>query len=480
MVGFNSGKYDLNLIKKYFVTHVGGEKTVTVAKKQEKIMFLTTPNFKFFDIINYLGPGTSYEKRVKTYGSGQTKSSFPYEWCDSSDKLDYEGLPPYRCWFSKLKNAFVLSPEEFEDCQHIFQERGMKTFADWLRYYNNLDVGPFLEALETMRGFYANLDIFKDAVSLPGVSLKYLLRGTLGERNAPELYTPEREAYDMLKDAVVGCPSLVFTRKHEAGKTKIRSHKYEDVRLCQRVLGYDANALYPSTMLQEMPCGKEKIVVYPYPSEAVAEFGNRLKTKQWFGFAEGDISVPNELWDKIEEFPPLFQNNVVTNKAIPEHMKKYLRKTNRTVIPGQKKLLGLLSANTILLYAPRFEWYLDHGLKITAVYRTIDYKLQKIFPWFFQQVTEYGREGVSDPGKALLAEVFKLLGNSVYAKLIEAVERQTRVIYTKDQGKVDRAKRSVWFDDMKEIGDAFEIEFRKEKVTMNRPFQIGIVVYLVG
>ena len=30
---------------------------------------------------------------------------------------------------------------------------------------------------------------------------------------------------------------------------------------------------------------------------------------------------------------------------------------------------------------------------------------------------------------------------------------------------------------MKEIGDAFEIEFRKEKVTINRPFQIGIVVY---
>ena len=59
----------------------------------------------------------------------------------------------------KTKNKFVLSPEEFEDCQNIFQERGMKTFADWLRYYNNLDVGPFLEALETMRGFYANLGI---------------------------------------------------------------------------------------------------------------------------------------------------------------------------------------------------------------------------------------------------------------------------------------------------------------------------------
>ena len=134
----------------------------------------------------------------------------------------------------------------------------MEAFADWLRYYNNLDMGPFLVALEIMRGFYANLgiDIFKDAVSLPGVSLKHLLRGTLRKRNAPELYAPEREAHDLLKDAVVGGSSLVFTRKHDAAKTKIRSYKDEDARLCQQVLGYDANALYPSNILQEMRCGK--------------------------------------------------------------------------------------------------------------------------------------------------------------------------------------------------------------------------------
>ena len=50
----------------------------------------------------------------------------------------------------------------------------MKTFADWLTYYNNLDVEPFLGALESMQGFYTRLgiDIFKDAVSLPGFQWK--------------------------------------------------------------------------------------------------------------------------------------------------------------------------------------------------------------------------------------------------------------------------------------------------------------------
>ena len=136
----------------------------------------------------------------------------------------------------------------------------MQTFGDWLEYYNNLDVAPFLEALQKMKEFYTSLgiDILKDAVSLPGVSEKYILRKTLQPRwgyKPPELYSPNKEAYAMLKAAVVGGPSLAFTRRHVAGETRIRSHQYEDARLCRRILGYDANSLYPSTMMKEMPCG---------------------------------------------------------------------------------------------------------------------------------------------------------------------------------------------------------------------------------
>ena len=93
------------------------------------------------------------------------------------------------------------------------------------------------------------------------------------------------------------------------------------------------------------------------------------------------------------------------------------------------------------------------------------------------KVTVNRRKGDDDPDKALLTEVFKLLGNSSYGKLIEAKERQKTVIYIKDQSVVDKAKRSVWFEDMEEIDDVFELEFRKKKVTINRPFQDGNVAY---
>lgn len=147
-----------------------------------------------------------------------------------TDKLIFRGLPDYPEWHSKLKGSFSLSLKEWRACQNIFQEKEMKTFADWLRYYKNLDVGPFIEALVKMRDFYTRhaIDIFKDAVSLPGVSMKFVLRGKFKGPDPPELYASGKEAYNMLKASVTGGPSILFTRYHKAGVTRIRSHQYLD------------------------------------------------------------------------------------------------------------------------------------------------------------------------------------------------------------------------------------------------------------
>ena len=51
---------------------------IRVAKSGNKIMFLLTKCLRFLDIINYLGPGTSYEKWVKAYDCEAEKSWLPY------------------------------------------------------------------------------------------------------------------------------------------------------------------------------------------------------------------------------------------------------------------------------------------------------------------------------------------------------------------------------------------------------------------
>ena len=482
VLGFNSGHYDLKLIRQHFIPLLAQDPGTFAAEKNGRIMFINTPKFKFLDVLNYLGPGITYEKWVKTYGATLAKSWLPYEWFDSPDKLDFPGLPPYMAWYSKLKGEYVLTLKEYDDCHRIFKERGMQTFGDWLEYYNNLDVAPFLEALQKMKEFYTSLgiDILKDAVSLPGVSEKYILRKTLQPRwgyKPPELYSPNKEAYAMLKAAVVGGPSLVFTRKHVAGETRIRSHQYEDARLCRRILGYDANSLYPSTMMKEMPCGPGYVKSYDNPEAYARVFPQFLWMEEWFGFAEVDMEVPEELWPEFEEFPPLFINRGVPDSAVPQHMHDYLQQSGRKRFPEQPKLLGVMSAKKILLYAPLLAWYLNHGLKLTAVYRTIDYEPREIFSWFVNEVANNRRKGDADKNKALLAEVFKLLGNSAYGKFIEAVERHTNTIYTCDEEEVDKSLRSARFKTLEEIGPAYKVELRKSKITIDRPFQVGIVVY---
>ena len=68
-VGFNSGHYDLKLIRKYFVPVMTQDKGFFAAEKNGRIMFINTPKFKFLDVMNYLAPGITYDKWVKTYGA---------------------------------------------------------------------------------------------------------------------------------------------------------------------------------------------------------------------------------------------------------------------------------------------------------------------------------------------------------------------------------------------------------------------------
>ena len=64
--------------------------------------------------------------------------------------------------------------------------------GDWLRVYNVADVVPFIEALWKMAGqFYPDkIDVCKDAVSIPGISMTYVLNKFLKKKKL-ELYSLE-------------------------------------------------------------------------------------------------------------------------------------------------------------------------------------------------------------------------------------------------------------------------------------------------
>ena len=68
-------------------------------------------------------------------------------------------------------------------------------------------------------------------------------------------------------------------------------------------------------------------------------------------------------------------------------------------------------------------------------------------------------------------------GNSFYGKIIEDVRRHKSTKFTRKEMFVDKAFRPPFFDNLGEIGGAYEIKEFKRTVMIKRPYQRGIAVY---
>ena len=157
------------------------------------------------------------------------------------------------------------------------------------------------------------------------------------------------------RTGMVGGPCHRLLSVSRAGCDEYKTSRVFGARRpCKTVLGLDANMLYPSTLLQDFPCGKEKLIKVPTPEAKhnLEVLARGVQNGSLFGFAQVDIEVPPALYDKFSEMSPLFVVREIPSDQIPEHMHEYLRETGRKRIPGTRKLCGLMKAKKILLYTP--------------------------------------------------------------------------------------------------------------------------------
>ena len=283
--GFNSGKYDLNLIKEYLIPYLINDRDIqpTVIKKSNQFVSFKFGNIQFLDILSFLGGATSLDSFLKAYGASETKGFFPYEWFDQPDKLDSLVLPSYDDFFSKLKNCNPLDKdaadykklldsglnreralkklklkdvpltgeENYKYLQSVWTNKAMKTFRDFLCWYNNKDVVPTLEAMQKMMEFYHNkgIDMLKLGCTLPNLA-NICLHNSTNHIFYPFCGT-DKDLLEKIREDMTGGPSIVFTRKAVVNETFIRKSK----NVCKAIVGIDASQLYPFSMCQPMPTG---------------------------------------------------------------------------------------------------------------------------------------------------------------------------------------------------------------------------------
>ena len=150
-----------------------------------------------------------------------------------------------------------------------------------------------------------------------------------------------------------------------------------------------------------MPCGKDALAMNKKPfdpkKKKIAKFSRDVLKGKVFGFAQVGIELPDELYDKFSEMAPLFVVQEIPDCNVPEEMKIYKEKTGRNTVKGTKKLLGVMKVKKILLYRPMIEWYLRHGLRLTAVHQLIEYEPGMPFSWFLVELANARRKANKDP-----------------------------------------------------------------------------------
>ena len=192
------------------------DETRIVIKRQNTFMCFTTKKLKFLDVTNYLAPGFSYDKYLKAYGCELQKGHFPYEYIDGIGKLEDIALPPQEAFYSRLKNEDI-SDDDYARCQAVWRDNRMKSMRDFLVWYNNRDVVPFLEAIDKQFAFYKqqNIDIFKDGVSVTGLTLLYLFNKLPSDTVFTVFNQTNSDLHLLFKENIVGGPAIIFHRYHE-------------------------------------------------------------------------------------------------------------------------------------------------------------------------------------------------------------------------------------------------------------------------
>ena len=135
------------------------------------------------------------------------KLVFQYKWLDDYDKLSHVGPVEYKNFYSKLRGGSRITPEEYTEFVREFHSRGCVTMINCIRVYNEADVIPFIQALDKIQNQYCpdEINMLKDAVSIPGISMTYMLNKVLKLKKPgdPYLYaTGQPCEYNAMKNVL--------------------------------------------------------------------------------------------------------------------------------------------------------------------------------------------------------------------------------------------------------------------------------------
>lgn len=273
------GRYDLTVLAPYLLPELQLRYDhVSVLKKDGGYFSVSCPLFQFKDAYRFTSP-VSLSKYLKQNSVVEKKSIFPYTAFHSVEEIQSQiEFPEYNQFHSELKGTNV-DFSDYEEAKAEYNRRQdlpddhpdkMRTFIDWLKYYNLLDTGPLAKAVDSsFKNFFEIFGIDPSwCLSLPRFAQMCMLKEYA--ISAPLCYSfnsKMENVRDLFRENLMGGLVNVYHRMTDLTKqtdvprvTQYAPNGEPFTRICF----WDFNSLYLYTQKLDFPStpGNVQNIVY--------------------------------------------------------------------------------------------------------------------------------------------------------------------------------------------------------------------------
>jgi hypothetical protein len=483
VVFHNLRGYDSHLIikKAYDISNrLNTKKFDVIPNSYEKFMSFGIGNLKFIDSLQFMASSLEklvenlYDKNdkynnfnhMKKYYNNELdllcqKGFYPYEWVDNVDKLNHEGLPPVNESYSTLSQE-TLSDANYKHAQNVYDKLSCKSFKDYHMTYLKTDVLLLADVFENFRNTcysYYGLDP-ANYISAPSLAWDAMLMKTGIELE--QIYDPK--ILDIIERHKRGGLCFVGSKRH----VKANNHYLEDFDATKPenyLMYWDANNLYGWAMSQYLPYKNISL-----NSNINIDNILELPDNSEIGYIiECDLEYPEEIHDKLKEFPPCPENLSPTIEMLSEYQKQ-IAENNKVKIGGCSKLVPhLMKHEKYCIHYRNLKFIKELGLEITAVHNVVQFNQKP----FLKEYIDFNTDKRKDAKNEFEKDFFKLMNNAVFGKTMENVKNRINLHLTTDDDNAIKWFSKINFKGSKNFDNLHLIEMYKQEIIYDKPIYVG-------